>query len=146
MCSRRDCHFRRKKTGPEQGLTARQLRISCAGLLLAMSIAAAQTVPSLNISPGNVVFPTTAVGVASPPLLIKVANPTNSSIQLEEIIVSGIDFSQTNNCAKELAAGASCSVQVIFKPAITGERMGSLEIAAWDNNVPHFVPLTGTGR
>jgi hypothetical protein len=65
---------------------------------------------------------------------------------LQEIIVSGIDFPETTDCGKELAAGAKCSIQIVFQPATSGERIGNLEIAASDSHIPHFLPLTGTGE
>ena len=102
--------------------------------------------PRLTISPTNVVFPATPVGSADAPQTITITNATNSTIQLQEVIASGIDFGQSNDCPKELAAGAKCSIQIVFKPAIPGERIGNLQIVASDGNVPHFVALNGTGE
>jgi len=79
-------------------------------------------------------------------MAITISNPTNSTIMLEEVIVSGIDFAETTDCGKELAAGAKCSIQIAFQPAISGERTGNLVIATSGGNLPHFVPLTGTGE
>jgi centrosomal CEP192-like protein len=92
------------------------------------------------------VFPETPVGSRLAPATITVSNPTTSTILLEEIIVSGIDFAETTDCSKELAAGAKCSIQIAFQPATSGERIGNLVIAASDSNLPHFVPLTGIGE
>jgi centrosomal CEP192-like protein len=102
--------------------------------------------PTLTISPADVVFPTTPVGSEDAPQTITITNSTNSNVQLQEVIVSGIDFGQTNDCGKALAVGVKCSIQIMFKPAIPGERMGNLEIVASDSNVPHFVALNGTGE
>jgi hypothetical protein len=77
---------------------------------------------------------------------ITVSNPTNSTIFLAEVIVSGIDFAETTDCGKKLTAGAKCSIQIVFQPATSGERIGNLVIAASDSNLPHFVPLTGMGE
>jgi hypothetical protein len=85
------------------------------------------------------------VGSQSVPLTIGVSNPTSAPVELAEIIVSGIDFVGSNDCGKELSAGARCSIQVVFKPAIPGDRIGSLEIVTSDKNVPFFVSLEGTG-
>ena len=102
--------------------------------------------PTLTISPPNVVFPATPVGSEDAPQTITIANPTNSNIQLQQIIVSGIDFGQSNDCGKELAAGAKCSIPIVFKPAVPGERIGNLVILASDSHVPHFIALSGTGE
>jgi hypothetical protein len=105
-----------------------------------------QSAAPLNISPPSVTFAKLQVGSQSPPLTLTLSNPASSTIQLQEIIISGIDFAQSNDCGKELASGAKCSIQIVFKPATSGERLGNLEISASDRNVPHFVALTGIGE
>ena len=115
-------------------------------LLIAAGPGLGQSAAPLNISPGSVTFSKLQVGSQSPPLTLTLSNPASSTIQLQEIIISGIDFTQSNDCGKELASGAKCSIQIVFKPATSGERLGNLEIIASDRNVPHFVALTGTGE
>jgi len=105
-----------------------------------------QSAAPLNISPASVTFRKLQVGSQSLPLMLTLSNPASSTIQLQEIIVSGIDFTQNNDCGKELASGAQCSILIVFKPATSGERLGNLEIIASDRNVPHFVALTGTAE
>lgn len=119
------------------------LGMLCATLTFAL--ANGQIPASLAIAPLKLIFPDTKVGAPTSPLAITVTNTTSSAVQLQEIIVSGIDFAQTNDCGSELAAGAKCSIQVVFKPAISGERLGSLEIAASNRRQPDFVALTGSG-
>lgn len=128
-------------------MKARLIGLLCVILLLTSGErATSQGAALLTISPTKLIFPATPVGSQAAPETVTVTNPSNSNIMVEEIIVSGIDFAQTNNCGNEVAAGAQCSIQVEFKPAIAGERTGNLEIVAADNNVPHFVALTGTGE
>lgn len=126
------------------------VKLFYASLLFVSATAASSqrptTSPTLTISPASVVFPATPVDSEDAPQTINVTNSANSSIQLEQVIVSGIDFGQSNDCGKELAAGAKCSIQIVFKPAIPGERIGNLEIVSSDSNVPHFVALNGTGK
>lgn len=117
-----------------------------AHFLFAVSIALAQNPPSLALSPASISFPKTPVGSGSAPLTLTVINPTGAPIQLQEILVSGIDFSQTNECGAELAPNARCSIQITFRPAIPGERLGSLEVIASGSNAPQFVALAGTGE
>jgi Transmembrane protein 131-like N-terminal len=125
-------------------------RLFYASLLFVSAMAASSQSPgrspTLTISPADVVFPATPVGSEDAPQTITITNSTNSSIQLQEVIVSGIDFGQSNDCSKELAGGAKCSIQIVFKPAIPGERVGNLEVVASDSSVPHFVALNGTGE
>ena len=147
MCSHWDRNFRRKEIRAGPSLSARIIALlSGALLLLPVCGAASQVQNSLIISPASVVFARTPVGSKLAPVSITVSNPASSTIVLEEMIVSGIDFAETTDCGKQLAPGAKCSIQIVFQPAISGERIGNLVIAASDSNLPHFVPLTGTGE
>jgi hypothetical protein len=103
-----------------------------------------QNKPSLLISPTSVSFPQTRVGAQSAPQSITILNTTDAPIAVQEILVSGIDFAETNNCTKQLASGAKCSIQVTFKPAIPGGRIGSLEIIG-SGSLSQFLSLNGTG-
>jgi hypothetical protein len=117
-------------------------------LLLALcAFAAAQNQPdALIISPPKVEFGNQSVASESAPVQITVRNGSNSAIHVDPIISSGIDFASSNNCRNELPAGAECIVEVKFKPAIAGDRMGAIAIDASDSGSPHFVPLAGTGK
>ena len=115
-------------------------------LLTSLQTAIAQVSQPLAISPTGVVFPKTPVGSKLAPATITISNPTSSIIRLQEVIVSGIDFAETTDCGKELAAGAKCVIQIVFQPATSGERIGNLVIASSESTLPHFVPLTGTGE
>jgi hypothetical protein len=55
------------------------------------------------------------------------------------------DFAQTHTCGTSLAADASCTVSVTFKPSALGTRTTALLI--YDNAAgsPQTVALTGTG-
>lgn len=123
-------------------------KLSPGVLVLALwSFAPAQIEPqALEISPPKVAFEKRLVASESAPVEITVRNASNSPIHFNQIISSGIDFESRNNCGQELGAGAECTVQVTFKPAISGERMGAIEIAASDSGSPHYVPLSGTGE
>jgi len=117
----------------------------CAALLLVpLSRTGAQGQAGLSISPASIVFPQTRMG--SQDAIVSLTNATGSIIMLQEIIVSGIDFAETHDCGKQLAAESKCSIQLTFKPATSGERIGNLEIVSSESGVPHFVGLTGVGE
>ncbi|HEX6805051.1 MAG TPA: choice-of-anchor D domain-containing protein [Terriglobales bacterium] len=101
---------------------------------------------ALVISPPRIEFGKQTVDSPGAPVRITVRNPSNSTIRFDQIISSGIDFPSRNDCGKELAAGAECTVEVRFKPAISGDRLGAIEIAGSDSGSPHYVPLAGTGE
>jgi len=116
-------------------------------VLVLCAFGAAQNQPdALVISPQKVAFGKQLVASESAPVEITVRNASNSAIHFNQIISSGIDFESRNNCGLELAAGAECTVRVSFKPAISGDRMGAIAIAASDSGSPHYVPLAGTGQ
>jgi hypothetical protein len=106
-----------------------------------------QSVPAgLHISPRSIDFGEDAVNSDSGPRSITLTNPTHSAISFTQILTSGIDFAQKNDCAQTLVPGAQCTIQVVFTPAISGPRIGSLSIMGSDSASPHFVALTGTGK
>jgi hypothetical protein len=114
-------------------------------LIVPFSEARAQGQAVLGISPTSVVFPKTRMG-AEVHADIVLTNSTESTVMLQQIIVSGIDFAETHDCGKQLAAESKCSVHLTFKPATSGERIGNLEIVSSDSGLPHFVGLTGIGE
>jgi hypothetical protein len=124
-------------------------RLLIAGLVLyAICNLAGQTQnasPGLTITPPKVDFGRQALNSSGPPVTVTVSNLTSSPIAIEEIITSGIDFPSRNGCEKQLAPAAQCSIEITFRPVITGDRMGLLEVTASDSANSHFVPLTGIG-
>jgi archaellum component FlaF (FlaF/FlaG flagellin family) len=104
------------------------------------------TQAQLIIAPNKLDFGRQPLNSQSQPVTITITNRGSTPITLEEILSSGIDFPSQNGCGKELAPGASCSIQISFRPAITGERTGILQITASDSPNSHFVPLSGTGQ
>jgi hypothetical protein len=129
-------------------ISPRISKVCLAVLVLApWSVGQAQNQPDgLVISPTNIEFGTQSVASQSAPVRITVHNPSNSAIHFDQIISSGIDFESRNNCGNELPAGANCTVQVTFRPAISGDRMGAIVIAAADSASPHYVPVAGRGE
>jgi len=123
-------------------LTGAVLIVICFPHALAQTQAA---VAELLISPSRIDFGSQAINSQSVPVAITISNQSSFPVTLEEILSSGIDFSTQNNCGKELAPGAECSIEISFKPAITGDRAGIVQITASDSASSHFIPLTGRG-
>jgi len=56
-----------------------------------------QTVaPPLAITPASLDFGEYAVGSESRPLTITISNPANVPVRLEDVLLSGMDFSEKN--------------------------------------------------
>ena len=61
-------------------------------------------------------------------------------------LTTAAPFSLTQNtCTGSLAAGASCTVGVLFTPTASGTATGTLDIASASVPTPVSVPLSGTG-
>ncbi|HXF13254.1 MAG TPA: choice-of-anchor D domain-containing protein [Terriglobales bacterium] len=106
-----------------------------------------QTAPmELQVSATKIDFGEAAVGSESPPHPLTLTNGTKSNFAIEQIITSGIDFSQKNDCGQTLASGAQCTIQVFFKPVIPGPRIGNLGVTGSDPASPHFIALNGAGK
>lgn len=128
----------------------------CATLLLAsaavaenVSNPAAHPVASgkfVKVDPESLTFGSQPVGTPAASKIVTLTNTGNSTITIADIVTTGIDFSQADNCNQSLAAGATCTVTVTFKPAIEGERMATLQIDDSDPMSPQTIVLTGTGR
>lgn len=150
MCATGHGHLWRKAAGAEQPLISGRIAKASPGVVLVLalwSFGAAQNPPdALSISPPKIAFGQQSVASQSAPVEITLRNGSNSAIHFTQIISSGIDFESRNNCGNDLPAGAQCTVQVTFKPAISGDRMGAIAIAASDSGSPHYVPLRGTGE
>ena len=106
---------------------------------------AAPSNASLTVSPSKLDFGTTAVSSASEAQTITLNNSGNAAVSLTGILISGIDFSENTSCGQSLEPGASCTVQVVFRPATTGPRLGTLTIDA-DRGSLRVIPLSGTGK
>ena len=115
--------------------------------LLLLTASYSQTAPAgLQISPGSIDFGETEVNSGGPPRSISLINPTKSNIVMQQVITSGIDFSEKHDCGQTLAPGAQCTIQVSFKPVIPGPRIGNLDVMGSDPTSPHFIALTGIGK
>ncbi len=98
---------------------------------------------SIGYAPTNIIFPSTAVGKSSKPRPVTITAETVSLV-IGSIVTTG-DFSQTNNCPASLAAGTSCTVNVVFTPSQSGTESGTLIMTTSDPNSPQSVRLSGTG-
>ena len=99
--------------------------------------------PVLNASPGGLSFGATVVGATAAAQAVTVTNSGTTSATVSAVSATG-DFSQTNNCST-VAVGASCTVNVTFKPTTGGTRTGTLTVTSNANNSPTTVGLTGSG-
>jgi Bacterial Ig-like domain (group 3)/Abnormal spindle-like microcephaly-assoc'd, ASPM-SPD-2-Hydin len=112
--------------------------VSLAGTAVAAAKAA--------VSPTSLAFGSVTVATASAAKVVTLSNSGGAAMTISSYAVSGTnagDFTQTHTCGTSLAAGANCTVSVVFKPGATGARTGTLAITTSGGTVS--VALSGTG-
>ncbi|MGW1001913.1 choice-of-anchor D domain-containing protein [Streptomyces sp. NPDC002520] len=121
------------------------LTVNAGGITNTVSLSGTGTAPGpvLNTDPASLTFAATVVGSSATAQTVKVTNSGTASATVSGVAVTG-DFSQSNNCST-LAVGASCTVNVGFKPTTGGSRTGNLTITSNANNSPTVVTLAGSG-
>jgi hypothetical protein len=133
--------------------TLRYLRINVTGNTgwpaaqlsdLEVFAAAGGTSASLSASPTALTFGSTTVGATSAAQSVTLQNTGSAAASVSSVAATG-DFAQTNTCGSSIAAGASCTVSVTFRPTAAGTRTGSLTVASNATNSPTTVSLSGTG-
>ncbi|MCP2328306.1 hypothetical protein HDA40_006813 [Hamadaea flava] len=99
--------------------------------------------PVLSAAPGSLTFASQALDTTSTAQAVTVTNTGTAPATVSGVATTG-DYSQTNNCTS-LAVGASCTVNVSFRPTASGTRTGTLTVTSNASNSPTTVSLTGTG-
>ena len=98
------------------------------------------------MTPDNLDFGSQPVGTPSEPKNATVTNTGTTVLAVRDVTVSGIDFTENNTCERNLAPGATCTIQVIFRPAIIGSRFGTVMVTSSDPASPHMLVLSGVGQ
>ena len=104
--------------------------------------------PAVTLSPTSLSFGTVAIGTTSTTKTVTLKNTGTASLTITAIAITGTnaaDFAQTHTCGSSLAAGASCTFRVTFKPTASGTRSAALSVTDNAAGSPQPVPLTGIG-
>jgi hypothetical protein len=110
--------------------------------------AATGTVALASLSPTSLAFGNQAVDVTSTAQTVTLSNTGNAALSITSLAFTGTnasDFAQTNTCGSSLAAGAKCTIVVMFTPSVTGTRAASLSVSDNASGSPQSVPLSGVG-
>ena len=83
--------------------------------------------PAVTLSPTSLTFAARLLNSLSPPQTVTLTNSGNGTLMITSIAASG-DFSESNTCGASLAAGASCAINVTFRPAAKGIRTGAVSV------------------
>ena len=102
----------------------------------------------MEVTPTSVNFGNQPEGTKSLAKTVTVTNQGAVSVSLTNISITGSDrsdFAQTHTCGTTLASGASCFINVTFKPTATGARTAQLDVSDTGGGSPQRVGLAGTG-
>lgn len=99
---------------------------------------------AVSLSSNTLTFGDQIVGTPSLAQSVTFNNTGSLPVAITGIQATG-DFAQTNDCGANLAAGASCTINVVFTPTAGGARSGSVTISDNAPGTPHVVNLSGAG-
>jgi hypothetical protein len=94
------------------------------------STALKTTLATATMTPGTLPFAAQAVGTTSGAATLTIRNTGGIALTLGAPIVSSSDFVLNSQCPASLAAGASCGISIVFAPTATGQRGGTVTMAA----------------
>jgi hypothetical protein len=100
---------------------------------------------SFTLAPATAAFGIAAVGAASAAQPVTLSN-SGGTLPQPTITFTGpgaSQFSQTNTCGNSIAAGASCSINVLYTPTTAGYTFATLNVTA--SGVTHTAAVNGTG-
>src|SRR5438552_14938778 len=101
-----------------------------------------------KLSPTSLSFGTVEVGTASAAKTVTLTNVGTTTLSIIGIAITGAnagDFAHTHTCGSSLAAGASCAINVKFKPTASGTRTAALSVSDSAAGSPQKVALYGVG-
>ena len=108
-------------------------------------------VPAITVAPTSVTFAATYVGSASAIAALTVSNSGTGNLVLSSLSLGGtnaaefrVETSSTCRAGSTLTAGASCRVNLSFRPTATGAKSSTLTIAHNAAGATSSVPLTGS--
>jgi hypothetical protein len=108
------------------------------------SNAAPLTSGAVNIYPAGLAFFDQLVGTLSPGEAVTLVNNGTTALAVTKIAATS-GFAQTNNCGTSVAAGASCTITVQFKPSTAAVHTGTLTVTDSATGSPQVISLQGTG-
>lgn len=112
------------------------------------AVALSGTGTVVRLMPTALNFGNQTVGTTSPPKSVTLTNTGSTPLNVTSITVTGTnasDFVQTNNCGTSVAAHASCTINVTFRPIAKGRRTAAVSISDDGGGSPQTVMLAGTG-
>ena len=118
---------------------------------VSLSVTGSNAVPGVGLAPTSLPFGGQMLTTTSAAQTVTLTNTGTGALTINSIAGSG-DFTATGTGATAcpispatLAAGANCTISVMFAPTALGARTGTLTITDNAGGSPHTIPLTGSG-
>jgi len=127
------------------GAASGSLTVSYGGTTNATSTLTGNGTTPIRVGPNPVNFSTSLqVGAASQPHTVTITNNTSTAVALDSIVASPAAYAITSNsCGGSVAANSSCTLTIVFTPAVLGTTAGTLTVTYGSTNVQITVPMTG---
>ncbi|MGD0460504.1 MAG: choice-of-anchor D domain-containing protein [Terriglobia bacterium] len=112
------------------------------------SLSGTGTAALVSVSPTSLAFGNQPVEMTSTAQAVTLSNTGNAALSITSLALTGTnasDFEQSNTCGSSLAAGANCTIAVMFTPVASGSRTASMSITDNASGSPQTVGLSGTG-
>ena len=100
--------------------------------------------PVASLSATSLVFSGQVVGSKSSPQTLTLTNSNVAAVNISSIVI-GAPFTFSSNCASALPVNSSCSITVVFSPAVYGPASGTLAIQDNADGLSYSANLSGTG-
>ncbi|HEV2464435.1 MAG TPA: choice-of-anchor D domain-containing protein [Acidobacteriaceae bacterium] len=114
-----------------------------------LTVALSGTGGAVIVSPTSLSWNKVAVGNQSGLKTVTLTNSGSAAITINSIGITGTnpaDFGvRSNTCGTTVAASASCTATIVFKPTTSGTRTATLNFNDSDSASPQQVSLTGLG-
>ena len=101
-----------------------------------------QIASAVTISPIQLQWFQVSLGTTSQQSLM-LTNTSSGTIPVSSISFSDPEFTETDNCAGTLAAGATCTIQVNFQPQVAGTENATMTIDFGGQATAQSLPLQG---
>jgi hypothetical protein len=101
-----------------------------------------------SLAPLSLFYATQGAGTTSPAQVVTVTNGGSTTLKIGVSIggVNSSEFAAISHCGSSVAAGSSCSVNVVFKPTTFGFQYATLNVTyAGGVKISQVVELSGNG-
>lgn len=132
-------------TPTELGKRTAELSLAFAGEAKPVTIKLFGTAvsPRIKVTPRVLKFPSTTVGQSSSSVSVTITDPSPVAVKISGVGVSGPFVADSSGCST-IAAGATCTVGVIFRPVAEGKATGVLTIHSDARGGAHTIDLSAT--